>query len=107
MRFKSNAASGRKWLVQMIACLSGLKRKIIGLPDGLSRLQGRLMDFVPGKPFSSDNYKSLQTDNVSEENALWRFGIQPRSIEAVASGFLGGSVHQHKLDRCREKMAGR
>jgi len=93
-------------LVRMIACLSGLKRKIIGLPDGLSRLQGRLMDFVPGKPFSSDNYKSLQTDNVSEENALWRFGIQPRSIEGVASGYLGGSVHQNKLDRCREKMAG-
>jgi len=93
-------------LVEMTACLSGLKRKIIALPDSLSRLQGRVMDFVPGKPFSSDNYKSLQTDSVSEENALWRFGIEPRSIEGVASGYLGGSVHQNKLDRCREQMAG-
>lgn len=93
-------------LVKMTACLSGLRRKVIGLPDGLSRLQGRLMDFVPGKPFSSDNYKSLQTDNVSKENGLWRFGIQPRSIEAVASGYLGGSAHQHDLDRCREETAG-
>jgi len=96
-----------KALVEMTACLSGLKRKVIGLPDGLSRLQARLMDFVPGKPFSSDNYKSLQLPSVSEENALWRFGIQPRSIEAVAAGYLGGTIHQHQLDRCRELTAGR
>lgn len=93
-------------LVKMTACLSGLNRKVIGLPDGLSHLQARLMGLVPGKPFSTDNYKSLQTDNVSEENALTHFGIHPRSIEAVASGYLGGSAHQHQLDRCREETAG-
>lgn len=96
-----------KQLVEIAACLSGLKRKVIGLPDGLSRLQGTLMEFVPGKPFSSDNYKSLQLPNVSEENALWRFGIKPRNLEAVASEYLGGSDHQHQLDRCREQTAGR
>jgi uncharacterized protein YbjT (DUF2867 family) len=95
-----------KQLVELTACLSGLNRKIIGLPDGLSRLQARLMDFVPGKPFSTDNYRSLQIDSVSEENALWRFGIQPRSIEAVAGEYLAGSHHQLDLDRCREKTAG-
>lgn len=93
-------------LVQFTATTMGWKRRIVGLPDGLSRLQGALMDFVPGKPFSSDNYKSLQIDNTSVENALWSFGIRPRSIESVVGAYLSGSVHQHHLDECRER-AGR
>jgi uncharacterized protein YbjT (DUF2867 family) len=93
-------------LVQMTACLSGLKRRVIGLPDVLSRLQARVMDFIPGKPFSSDNYRSLQTDNTSEENSLWRFGIEPRAVQGVVSCYLGGSQHQNQLNRCREESAG-
>ncbi len=90
-------------LVEFTACVMGRKRKIIGLSDALSRLQGRVMDFVPGKPFSSDNYRSLQTDNTSVENSLWRFGISPRSIENTVPMYLGGKGRQRRLDRCREK----
>lgn len=90
-------------LVEFTACVIGRKRKIIGLPDALSRLQGRVMDFVPGKPFSSDNYRSLQTDNTSIENSLWRFGISPRSIENTVPLYLAGKGHQERLDRCRKK----
>lgn len=90
-------------LVELTACVIGRKRKIIGLPDALSRLQGRVMDFVPGKPFSSDNYRSLQTDNTSVENSLWRFGISPRSIESTVPLYLAGKGHQERLDRCRKK----
>jgi len=65
------------------------------------------MDFVPGKPFSSDNYRSLQIDNASVENSLWRFGIRPRTIESVIGDYLGNSSHQRQLNRCREQAAGR
>ncbi len=91
-------------LVEFTARSAGLKRKIVGLPDSLSRLQGYLMDFVPGKPFSSDNYRSLQTDNTSVENSLWRFGIQPKGIGSVVPGYLKGSPHQHQLDNCRRRV---
>ena len=90
-------------LVEFTACVCGLRRKIIGLPDSMFRLQGRVMDFVPGKPFSSDNYRSLQTDNTSGENSLWRFGITPRSIEATVPGYLGGAASQRRLDKCRKR----
>jgi len=93
-------------LVEFTATAAGLKRKIMGLPDSLSRLQGRLMDFVPGKPFSSDNYLSLQVDNTSVENGLWRFRIRPRSLESIVPGYLAGSPHQRHLDDYR-KRAGR
>ena len=93
-------------LLEFTACIGEIKCRIVGLPDGLARMQARLMDFVPGKPFSTDNYLSLQVDNVSEHNDLPALGIQPRSIEAVLPGMLGASVRQCRLDECR-KRAGR
>jgi NADH dehydrogenase len=93
-------------LVEFTARTVGLKRRIMGLPDGLSKLQGKLMDFVPGKPFSSDNYRSLQTPNTSEVNDLARYGIHPRSIEAVVPAYLSGSPRQRRMDRARGSCAG-
>jgi uncharacterized protein YbjT (DUF2867 family) len=93
-----------KELVEWTARTAGLKRRIVGLPDAASRLQGRLMDFVPGKPFSSDNYRSLQIDNTSKENSLWNFGIRPHSLESIVPGYLGNSIHQDQLNRFRKQM---
>ena len=93
-----------KELVEWTARTAGLKRRIIGLPDAASRMQGWLMDFVPGKPFSSDNYRSLQIDNTSTENDLWSFGIRPRSLESTVPGYLGNSIHQDQLSRFRKQM---
>jgi len=91
-------------LVEFTARTIGRKPRILGLPDGLSRLQGRLMDFVPGKPFSTDNYLSLQVDNVSSENCLPRFGITPRSIESVVPAYLAASPRQQRLDEFRRQV---
>ena len=90
-------------LVEWTARTIGLKRWVVGLPNVLSRMQGWLMDFVPGKPFSSDNYRSLQTDNTSGENALLGFGIRPRALESVVPTYLCGSVHQEQLSCFREQ----
>ena len=88
-------------LVQFAARSAGLERRIIGLPDGIARLQAAVMDFVPGKPFSSDNYRSLQTPNTSRENDLPRFGIKPRSIESLVPEYLRQGRHQRRLDDSR------
>lgn len=88
-------------LVEYTADTVGLKRRVVGLPDWLARFQASVMDFVPGKPFSSDNYRSLQTPNTSEKNSLWRFGIQPRSIESEVPVYLRQGCHQQRLDECR------
>jgi NADH dehydrogenase len=45
-------------IVGLVAKITGQQRLIIGLPDVAAWLQGRLMNFVPGRPFSSDNYRS-------------------------------------------------
>jgi NADH dehydrogenase len=91
-------------LVAFTASASGSKCRIVGLPDSLARLQGRVMDFLPGKPFSSDNYRSLQTPNTSENNSLPELGIEPRSIESVVPLMLGASARQCRLDEFRKKV---
>lgn len=90
-------------LVRWTAQAAGLRRLIVGLPDPLSRLQGWIMDFVPGKPFSSDNYKSLQVDNVSKHNALPELGITPHSITAIVPDYLTGTRHQQRLTDWRRR----
>lgn len=75
----------------------GVRCLIWGLPDWLARLQGRVFDFVPGKPFSTDNYLSLQNDSVCSEDGLTELGIQPLSVEAIVPGYLGRNSRQHRL----------
>ncbi len=91
-------------LVGYVRDVLGLKRWIVGLPDPLARLQALVMDFVPGKPFSSDNYKSLKLDSVVEQDGLARLGVAATPLEAIAPGYLGpGSraARYHSLRRAR------
>ncbi len=76
-----------KELVEFTAKAAGLERKVIGLPDWAARLQGRIMEFVPGKPFTRDNYLSLQTPNVCGPECP----RQPTSIQAIVPRYLGGN----------------
>src|SRR5579859_3159048 len=57
-------------IVRMTAQQMGLRRLVVPLPDALGRMQAFAMDFVPGKPFSSDNYRSLMTDSVGGIDGL-------------------------------------
>jgi len=78
-------------IVELVRDLLGVKRLIIGLPKPLSWLQGQVLDFVPGKPFSSDNYKSLQVDSVVKgADGLQRLGIPAHSLTAIAPDYIGG-----------------
>jgi NADH dehydrogenase len=78
-------------MVRMVAATLGLRRWIIGLPRPLSRLQAAFMDFVPGKPFSTDNYRSLLTDSVGSTDGLRQLGIQPRPLVPNLADTLGGA----------------
>ena len=76
-------------LVTYTARVTGRRRLVVGLGDRLSRLQGRVLERIPGKPFSTDNYLSTKLDNVCASNGLALLGIEPRSVENVVPGYLG------------------
>lgn len=81
-------------LVEYTASVIGAKRRVIGLSDFLSRCQARIFEYLPGKPFSWDNYQSLRIDSVCRGG--FPFGIQPTPLEAVVPGYL-----THKTSRSR------
>lgn len=87
-----------KELVKMTSDISGIKRPIIGLPDVLGKIQAFALEFVPGKPFSRDNYASLQTDNVLPEGVA----VQPTPVSTIVPGYLGNSDLNGELQRYRE-----
>lgn len=88
-------------IVRYTARQMGLLRLVIPLPDGLARVQAMLMDFVPGKPFSTDNYLSLKIDSVGGIDGLYRLGIDKTPIDAVMPGLLKQSGKQARLDAQR------
>jgi uncharacterized protein YbjT (DUF2867 family) len=93
-------------LVQMVAETLGLRRRVIGLPRFVSRLQAAIMDFVPGKPFSTDNFRSLLTDSVGSADGLRELGITPRALRPNLADALGGAGLTGIRDSYR-KQAGR
>lgn len=78
-------------LVKLVARATQLRRWIIGLPRWASWLQGATLEWLPGKPFSLDNYHSLQVDSVCTENGLRAFGITPTPLEVALPEFSGSA----------------
>ena len=91
-------------IVQMVAQQMRLRRSVVPLPDALGRMQAFAMDFVPGKPFSSDNFRSLLTDSVGGIDGLHRLGIVATKMSAILPDILGhGEDRQTRLDRYRAR----
>ncbi|MHB8406182.1 MAG: complex I NDUFA9 subunit family protein [Gammaproteobacteria bacterium] len=88
-------------LVCYTAKVMGLQRAIIGLPRPLSWLQAAIMEWLPGKPFSLDNYHSLKIDSVCSRNDFGSFAIEPLALEAVVPAYLGKLTPQAELQRLR------
>lgn len=88
-------------LVEYTARQLGVQRRIWKMGDALSWTQARLLEFVPGKPFSRDNYWSLQKDSVCAQNAFAMFGITPTAIDAVVPGYLGQRTTRGGYQRLR------
>lgn len=86
-----------KELVAYTSETSGIKRPIIALPDAIGRFQALCLEFVPGKPFSRDNFASLQTDNVLPEGVE----PQPTSVAAVVPRYLGNADYNGELQDYR------
>jgi NADH dehydrogenase len=93
-------------LVRWLRDCLGLRRAVVGLPDALGRAQGMAFDFVPGKPFSSDNYKSLKLDSVCQTNGFEALGIKPWGLAERATGWLEAEGRQARYQRFR-RMARR
>ena len=95
-----------KELVESVARMMSLKRRVIGLPDSLAQLQARLFGLLPRKIFTMDNYLSLQADSVCDHNGLDALEITPHSIEGIMGYHFGHHFQRRRYDALRQ-VAGR
>ena len=93
-------------LVQMTARALDQKRRIVGLPDGIARLQARVMERLPGKAFTMDNYRSLTVPSLCTSDGLDALGIRPRALSVSLPEVLGMPREQVELNSYRQ-LAGR
>ena len=84
-------------VVRLVAKVTGQRCWILGLPDGLGLLQAAVCDFVPGRPFSTDNYRSLKIDSVCTEDGFARLKLQPHSMAASARQYVGALEDNARL----------
>ncbi|HEC18467.1 MAG TPA: complex I NDUFA9 subunit family protein [Gammaproteobacteria bacterium] len=88
-------------LVDYVAQITGHRRRIIPLGDRLSWWLGLLMEHLPGKPFSRDNYLSTRVTSLCKSPFPEIFGITPSAIEAVAPAYLGQRNTNARFNRWR------
>lgn len=79
----------------------GERKPIVELNDTLSRLQAKVLGVMPGRPFTMDNYRSMQMDSVCEHDGLGRLGITPTDVDAIIPFVLGQRLPKQRLDSLR------
>ncbi|MGH8171590.1 MAG: complex I NDUFA9 subunit family protein [Rhodanobacteraceae bacterium] len=88
-------------LVRWTAELIGKRRWIIALPDALGFVQASVGEWLPGKPISRDNFRSLKLDSVGTQDGLAALGIVATPMDVVVPALLQGDDWQRRLDRYR------
>lgn len=93
-------------LVQKVADVLGKKRKIIGLNDSLSMLQGFMLGLMPIKLMTADNIKSMKVDNVCKQGFPSVFNLTPTALETIVPEYLTNTSPRAAYDKFRG-VAGR
>jgi NADH dehydrogenase len=86
-------------LLEIVAAIrdaAGLRTRILALPDGLGRLQAQLAQWLPGKPFTPDNFLTLRTDSVGRQDGYAELGIAPRALVPMLPELLEKDAPRHR-----------
>ena len=88
-----------KELVEFVCQVTGRQRVVIGLPDRLSYLQAFVMEKLPGKLLTRDNYRSMQVPSIC--GGSFPFDLQPQALEAVAPLYLSHTAPRERYPQLR------
>ena len=70
-------------IVKIVIDVKGYSTRVIPLNNALSKFQAVMMEFLPGKPFSIDNFNSCLVDSISESGLKFK-----TELEAVIKQYL-------------------
>jgi uncharacterized protein YbjT (DUF2867 family) len=93
-------------LIEIVRYIRNIKRKrklVFGLSNGLSQLQASILEKLPGKLFTTDNYLSLQQDSVCSERDynLASLGIEPTSMDSIVPAMLQQASERNRYLKLR------
>jgi NADH dehydrogenase len=91
-------------LVRYTAEQLGKRKIIIPLPDAVARMQAHIFGLLPGKPFSYDNYLSLQIDGICKDSGLDALGITPTDIDEVVPFYLRERSEKRRFSDLRRQF---
>lgn len=89
-------------LVEFTAATTGHRRPIIGLGDSLSWLQALVMEWLPVKLLTRDNYLSMKVDSVCDSPLP--FGIAAGQLEALAPAWLANRTPRAHYQQYRSQV---
>ena len=70
-------------IVKIVIDVKGYSTRVIPLNNALSKFQAVMMEFLPGKPFSIDNFNSCLVDSISESGLKFK-----TELESVIKQYL-------------------
>ena len=70
-------------IVKIVIEVKGYSTTVIPLNNALSKFQAVIMEFLPGKPFSIDNFNSCLVDSISESGLKFK-----TELESVIKQYL-------------------
>ena len=81
-------------ILRLVCRELAIRRALVNLPQALGRLQAWIGEWLPGKPLSRDNLRSLTVASVCRENGFANFGIVPKPMETIVRTYLRGNVDE-------------
>ena len=70
-------------IVKIVIDVKGYSTRVIPLNNALSKFQAVMMEFLPGRPFSIDNFNSCLVDSISESGLKFK-----TELESVIKQYL-------------------
>jgi NADH dehydrogenase len=94
-------------IVEYVSTITEHKLSVIGLSDRLSYLQAMVLEFLPGKIMTRDNYLSMKIDSIcdcnNESDLAAVFGIHPTELEEVAPLYITHNTPRNRYPGFRDR----
>ncbi len=88
-------------LVRWTARMIGKRRLVVALPDALGFMQATVGEWLPGKPISRDNFRSLKLDSTCADDGLATLGIVATPMQVIVPAMLREDSRQTRYDAFR------
>src|SRR5688572_17424885 len=88
-----------KQLVEFVCAVTRRPRLVMGLSPRISYFQAWVLEHLPGKLMSRDNYRSMQLPSTC--GTPFPFHLQPQALEAIAPAYLAPSGPRERYPQLR------